>query len=169
MPTFIKLRNRSNQISLIYFKLGHPDFLSSDSNNVHSEQLGHLGLIAATIRQLGIIEKIDDRIELSEKKGGIVSYGRRAAAMILNGLGFMNSLLSLTMHFFPDKPVAQLLGSEVSADNLNDDYLGRCLDKISDYGNTKLYSEIAFEVAKEQGILGQRLYLDSTSFVLHGH
>ena len=111
---------------------------------------------------------IDDRIELNEKKCGIVSYGRPAAAMILNGLGFMNSRLSLTTHFFQDKPVAELLGSEVSADNLNDDYLGRCLDKISDYGTTKLYSETAFEVAKEQGIFGQRLHLDSTSFVLHG-
>ncbi len=31
-----------------------------------------------------------------------------------------------------------------------------------------MYSEIAFEVAREQGILGQRLHLDTTSFVLHG-
>lgn len=142
--------------------------MTLDSSNVHSEQLGHLGLIAATIRKLGLIEKIDARLELSDKKGGIVSYGRRAAAMILNGLGFMNSRLSMTTHFFQDKPVAQLLGSEVNADNLNDDCLGRCLDKIADYGTTKLYSEIAFEVAKEQGILGQRLHLDSTSFVLYG-
>ena len=33
---------------------------------------------------------------------------------------------------------------------------------------TKLYSELAFEIDKEQGILGQRLHLDSTSFVLYG-
>ena len=142
--------------------------MALDSNNVSSEQLGHLGLIAATIQQLGLIDKIDARLELNEKKGGIVSYGRRAAAMVLNGLGFMNSRLSMTTHFFQDKPVAQLLGSEVNAEHLNDDCLGRCLDKIADYGTTKLYSEIAFEVANEQGVLGQRLHLDSTSFVLHG-
>ena len=142
--------------------------MSLDSNTVSSEQLGHLGLVAATIRELGIIEKIDARLNLNERKGGLVTYGRRVAAMVLNGLGFMNSRLSMTTHFFQDKPVAQLLGSEVSAENLNDDCLGRSLDKIAEYGVTKLYSELAFEIAQEKGILGQRLHLDSTSFVLHG-
>ena len=142
--------------------------MSLNRDTVSSEQLGHLGLVAATIRELGMIEKIDARLALNERKGGLVTYGRRVAAMVLNGLGFMNSRLSMTTHFFQDKPVAQLLGSEVGAEHLNDDCLGRCLDKIADYGVTKLYSEVAFEIAREQGILGQRLHLDSTSFVLHG-
>jgi hypothetical protein len=55
--------------------------------------LGHLGLLAATIKEIGIIERIDARLVLDEKKGGLVSYGQRVAAMILNGLGFMNSRL----------------------------------------------------------------------------
>ena len=141
---------------------------SLNRDTVSSEQLGHLGLVAATIRELGIIEKIDARLDLNERKGGIVSHGCRVAALMLNGLGFMNSRLYMTTHFFQDKPVAQLLGAEVSAEHLNDDCLGRCLDKIAAYGVTKLYSEIAFEVAREKDILGQRMHLDSTSFVLHG-
>lgn len=137
-------------------------------DTVSSEQLGHLGLIAATIRELGLIERIDARLELNEKKGGLVSYGRRVAAMVLNGLGFMNSRLYMTPHFFEDKPVAHLLGAEIEAEHLNDDSLGRCLDKIADYGVTKLYSELAFEIAREKNLLSQRLHLDSTSFVLYG-
>ena len=93
---------------------------------------------------------------------------QRLWAMILNGLGFMNSRLSMTTHFFQDKPVAQLLGAEIGAEHLNDDCLGRCLDKIAAYGITKLYSELAFEIAREKDILGQRMHLDTTSFVLHG-
>lgn len=139
-----------------------------DSSSVSSEQLGHLGLVAATIRELGLIERIDSRIALDEKKGGIVSHGRRVAAMVLNGLGFMNSRLYMTPHFFEDKPVAQLLGAEIEAEHLNDDCLGRCLDKIASYGVTKLYSELAFEIALEKNLLSQRLHLDSTSFVLYG-
>jgi transposase len=139
-----------------------------DRNNVNSEQLGHLGLVAATIRELGLIERIDSRIALDENKGGIVSHGRRVAAMVLNGLGFMNSRLYMTPHFFEDKPVAQLLGAEIEAAHLNDDCLGRCLDKIASYGVTKLYSELAFEIALEKNLLSQRLHLDSTSFVLYG-
>ena len=142
--------------------------MSLNRDTVSSEQLGHLGLVAATIMELGIIERIDARLDLNDRKGGIVSHGRRVAAMILNGLGFMNSRLSMTTHFFQDKPVAQLLGAEISAEHLNDDCLGRGLDKIAAYGTTKLYSEIAFEIAREKDILGQRMHLDTTSFVLHG-
>lgn len=152
---------------MTYFLLWVMD-MSLDSDSVSSEQLGHLGLVAATIIELGIIEKIDKRLDLNLRKGGLVTYGRRVAAMVLNGLGFMNSRLSMTTHFFQDKPVAQLLDAELSAEYLNDDCLGRCLDKIAAYGVTKLYSELAFEIAQEQGILAQRLHLDSTSFVLHG-
>jgi transposase len=141
--------------------------MSLNSDTVTSEQLGHLGLVAATIRELEIIEKIDARLDLNAHKGGLVTYGRRVAAMVLNGLGFMNSRLSMTSHFFQDKPVSQLLGDEVGAEHLNDDCLGRCLDKIAEYGVTKLYSELAFEIAREKGILGQRLHLDSTSFERH--
>lgn len=140
--------------------------LSKDT--VSSNQLGHLGLIASTIKELGLIERIDARLALNEKKGGLISHGRRVAAMILNGVGFMNSRLYMTSHFFKDKPVAQLLDAEVEASHLNDDCLGRCLDKIAAYGVTKLYSELAFEIVTEKNLLGHRLHLDSTSFVLYG-
>ncbi len=135
-------------------------------DSVSSEQLGHLGVISATIKELGLIERIDARLGLDEKKGGLVSHGRRVAAMILNGLGFMNSRLYMTSHFFKDKPVSQLLGAELESSHLNDDCLGRCLDKIAAYGVTKLYSELAFEIVTEKNLLGKRLHLDTTSFVL---
>lgn len=54
--------------------------MSLNRDTVSSEQLGHLGLVAATIRELGIIEKIDARLALNERKGGLVTYGRRVAA-----------------------------------------------------------------------------------------
>lgn len=40
-----------------------------NQDSVSSEQLGHLGLVAATIRELGLIERIDARLVLDEKKG----------------------------------------------------------------------------------------------------
>lgn len=143
-------------------------FSMHEQEAVTSQQLGYLGLVAATIKELGLIERIDARLKLDPKKGALVSYGRRVGAMILNGLGFMNSRLYMTPHYFEDKPVAQLLDAELEPEQLNDDCLGRCLDKIADYGVTKLYSELAFEIVKEKNLLSQRLHLDSTSFVLYG-
>lgn len=81
-----------------------------NSKTIRTKTLGHLGLIAATINKLGLIEKIDNRLPLRADKGGIVSHGKRTAAMILNGLGFINSRLYMSPIFFHDKPVATLLG-----------------------------------------------------------
>ncbi len=76
----------------------------------------------------------------------------------------------MSTHFFQDKPVSQLLGSPtITAEHLNDDCLGRALDKIADYGVTQLFSELAFEIASEKNLLGKRLHLDSTSFTLYGN
>lgn len=50
----------------------------------------------------------------------------------------------------------------------NDQALGKGLDEISSYGSSKLYGEVAFEIAMEQGLLGTRAHHDSTSFSLHG-
>jgi transposase len=128
------------------------------------QHLGHLGLVASTIKELGVTDKINQRLPLDKNKGGIVSHGHRTAAMILNGLGFMNSRLYMTTLFFRDKPIAQSLDADINAENLNDDCLGRCLDKIATYGVTKLFSDIAFEIAQEKDFLISRLHLDSTSF-----
>lgn len=138
------------------------------SKNVRTKQLGHLGLVASTIEDIGLIKKIDDRIFLNKNKGGIVTYGKRVAAMVLNGLGFINSRLYMSQMFFHDKPVSTLLGEEVSVEQINDDCLGRCLDEISKYGTTKLFSEVAFEIAQENGLLSKSLSLDTTSLTLYG-
>ena len=130
------------------------------SETVRSEQLGHLGLLAATIEDIGLIDKVNERIPLSEAKGGIVPHGQRVAAMILNGLGFINTRLYMSPLFFEDKPVSNLLGDGVQAEHLNDDTLGRCLDKIAAYGTTKLFSELAFSIAQQKGLIGKRLHLD---------
>jgi transposase len=125
------------------------------SKNVCTKQLGHLGLVASTIRDLGLIEKIDARVTLDKSKGGIISHGKRVAAMVLNVLGFINSRLYMSQMFFHDKPISAMLGEEVLAEHLNDDCLGRCLDEISKYGTTKLFSEVSFEIAKEQGLFSK--------------
>jgi transposase len=133
---------------------------------VHTRPLGHLGLISAVMKDLGVMEKVDFRLGLLPSES--VSYGQRVGSMILNGLGFTNKPLYLTPHFFRDRPVDLLVGENVTADQLNDDALGRCLDKIAAYGTTKLFSEIAIEIATEQKLISRYIHLDSTSISLYG-
>jgi transposase len=135
---------------------------------VKTEQLGHLGLIAAVIKKLNIIEKIDLKLPVSKEHGSIVTMGQRVAAMILNGLGFLNDRLYMHSIFFEDKPVAALLGENITSEHLNDDALGRALDSIYDYGTTKLFAELAFEIAAEHQLLGKTAKLDTTTISLYG-
>lgn len=138
-------------------------------DDLKTEQLGHLGLVSSAINDLGLVDKLNSRIPLDKKKGGKISYGHRAAAMILNGLGYVTRTLYLSPHFFNDKPLDLLLGIECEADDFNDDMLGRLLDKIAAYGTTQLFSELSFEIAQEQGLLKQRSYhLDTTTLRLYG-
>ena len=142
--------------------------LEISSEEVEVIHLGYLGIVAAMINELGIIDKIDKRLPVSKERGAIVTIGQRVSAMILNGLGFLNDRLYLHPKFFEDKPVSRLFGQGITAEHLNDDALGRALDKIYEYGTTKLYSEIDFEIAQEKKLLGNTARIDTTSLSLEG-
>ncbi len=130
--------------------------------------LDHLGLIASVIDKIGLIEKVDKYLPVSAKYGAKITMGQRVAAMIQNGLGFMNDRLYIFSAFLENKPVDRLFGPDVTADHFNDDALGRCLDAISDYGVTKLFSQLAFEIGTEHSLFGRTAHFDTTSLTVFG-
>jgi hypothetical protein len=73
--------------------------------------------------------------------------------MILNGLGFTNRRLYLTHQFFVSKPIDQLLGVGLKAEDITDYTLGHALDDIAEYGSSQLFGEVAFGVALENNLL----------------
>lgn len=132
-----------------------------------SKNINHLGLVAGMCDELGIVETID-RLIPQDQEQRKVSIGQAVKAMILNGLGFTNRALYLTPHFFQDKPVDRLLGSDITAEQLNDDTLGRALDKIYDYGPSKLFSHCAVQSVNRLGLQARYGHLDSTSLHVDG-
>lgn len=137
--------------------------------NLKTEVLDHYGLVAATCREIQLEEKINKKIGSNDPRR-IVQPGLSVVAMIINGLGFTNRRLYLTPQFFSSKPLKLLLGKDVQAKDLNDHALGKALDEIANYGSTKLFGEIAFAIAEQEGLLEsmKESRLDSTSFSLHG-
>ncbi len=133
--------------------------------NISGKVLDHLGLVAATIEKISLVEKIDSRLPLANAK---TTMGQRIAAMIFNGLGFIDDRLYMFPEFLSNKPVDRLFKGNVQAENFNDDALGRCLDTIHAYGVTKLFSEIAFEIGIEQKLLGRTFNIDTTSLTVYG-
>ncbi len=132
------------------------------------QQLDHLGLVASVIKRLKLIERIDAKVPVSKEKGAKVSIGQRVAAMILNGLGFTDDRLYIFPEFLKNKPIARLIAPGLSAADFNDDALGRGLDAIFDYGETKLFSELALHIGLDEGLLGSAAHFDTTSLSLYG-
>lgn len=140
-----------------------PQFTSKDFT---SRQIGHLGLVAGMIEELGISAVIDEA--LPKTRDHILPHSKIVMAMLLNGLGFNERRLYLFSRFFHNLSTEQLFGPGVTPDHLNDDVLLRTLDRIYDYGSTDLFNRVVMEVMKKFQFGTHLLYADTTSFSVHG-
>jgi transposase len=130
-----------------------------------TERLDHLGIVAEVCREIGVAAYVD---ALDERQHERVSVGTATVAMVLNGLGFSNRRLYLVPQFFANKPVAQLLGTGIEAEDLNDDCLGRALDWLYAHDPTALFAGIATHARHILGIQAHQLHVDTTSFAVSG-
>lgn len=130
------------------------------------ENLDHLGLIAGIIDELEIVRIINETIpgEIGEK----ISAGLVVKALLLNGLGFFSSPLYLFPRFWHGKSTKHLLGEGIEADWLNDDKIGRVMDKLYLKGLSSIFLSLALFACNKYNIDTKDKHLDSTSFHLHG-
>jgi transposase len=140
--------------------------MNYQQEDLESKNLDHLGIIAGITDEIGIVEKINDIFLIDSREK--VNTGEVVKAIILNGLGFVSRPLYLFSQFFEDKAIEHLLGASIKAEDLNDDKIGRVMDKLYKYGLTKLFLIIALEVTKKYGLSTKYSHLDSTSLHLHG-
>ena len=137
------------------------------STSYESKTIEHLGLVAGMYDELGVGELIDELIPQDFEQRQ-VTLGQAVKAMVLNGLGFANRRLYLTPHFFANKPTEHLLGAGVTPEVLNDDTLGKALDKLYDYGVSELYSLIAARAVTRLKLRPKVGHQDITSFHVDG-
>jgi transposase len=140
--------------------------MNYQTEEFESKNLDHLGIIAGIIDEIGIVEKINEIFLIDSREK--INTGEVVKAIILNGLGFVSKPLYLFSQFFEDKAIEHLLGSGIKAEDLNDDKIGRVMDKLYKYGLTEIFLIIALSVVKKYGISTEYSHLDSTSLHLHG-
>lgn len=138
----------------------------SNNQEIEIQNLDHLGIVAGIIDAIGLVDIINELVGQSAQEK--VSPGHVVKAMILNGLGFVSSPLYMFPDFFSDKPCEHLIGIGVKAEYLNDDRLGRVMDKLFIKGLTEIFLAISIQVMKEFNISLKSSHLDSTSIHLHG-
>lgn len=130
------------------------------------ENIDHLGLVAGIVDELGLVEAIDQMIEPHMLEH--ISTGQVVKAMILNALGFVSAPLYLFSEFFKSKAVEHLLGEGVEATHLNDDRLGRVLDRLYKLGTTEVFLAAALLAVERFGVSTHQVHADSTSISVDG-
>lgn len=118
------------------------------------------------IDQMGLVEQVNQIVGTKPQEK--VSPGHILKAMILNGLGFVAAPLYLFEEFFVGKATEHLIGAGVQPEHLNDDRLGRTLDKFYQVGITQLFTQIALKTVEQFQIEIKSAHLDSSSIHVDG-
>jgi transposase len=138
----------------------------SPTSETKIKNIDHLGIVAGLIDEIGIVEIINSKLGIDVREK--ISSGILVKAILLNGLGFVSRPLYLFSQFFDDKGIEILLGEDVENNYINDDKIGRVMDKLYKYGLNNLFIEIVLSVIKKFKIDTKYSHLDATSFHLHG-
>jgi transposase len=130
-----------------------------------TQRIDHLGIVAGICQEISLIEQIDAQVKTSDRK---VSCGKGTQAIILNALGFVGRALYLMPDYLHNKPIDLLIDPDLTAEDFNDDTLGRSLDDLYAAGVTEVFYQVASHALQVYGIRSRFVHLDSSSFHLHG-
>ena len=133
---------------------------------IEIQNIDHLGIVAGIIDSIGIVEIINELIGV--EKGEKVSAGQVVKAMIINGLGFVSKPLYMFPEYFETIACEHLIGTGVKPEYLNDDKLGRVMDKLFIKGLDTIFFIIAVKAAQKFGVSLSTSHLDSSSIHVHG-
>lgn len=133
---------------------------------IEIKTINHLGIIAGIVDEIDLVDIINQELGIEEQE--IVNSGEIVKAIILNGLGFVSQPLYLFSKFFEDQATEHLLGQGILPEYLNEHKIGRVMDKLYDFGLSKLFLLIALSAVKKYQINLDYSHLDSSSFSVHG-
>ena len=140
--------------------------MKKPSEAINIVNLDHLGIVAGIIDEMELVEEVNKKVGIRVKE--TVSPGQVMKAMILNGLGFLSAPIYLFDTFFVGKATQHLIGKGITAEQLNDDRIGRALDKYYQVGTTKLFTAIALKAVIKFQVSMKSVHLDSSSISVEG-
>ncbi|MEG4812798.1 IS1634 family transposase [Microcoleus sp. F8-D3] len=140
--------------------------MKKPSEAINIVNLDHLGIVAGIIDEMELVEEVNKKLGIRTKE--TLSPGQVMKAMILNGLGFLSAPIYLFDSFFVGKATEHLIGEGVTPEQLNDDRIGRALDKYHQAGTTKLFTAIAMKAALKFQVSMKSVHLDSSSISVEG-
>ena len=123
----------------------------------------HLPIVREYASRMGFVEIIDKAL-VSDMR---VSPGTILLALVMNVLSGRSPLYRVE-EFFRTRDAALLLGSEITAEMLNDDAIGRVLDRMYEYGTWKIFSEVCVQAFRNFSVDVSVVHHDTTSVSVWG-
>jgi transposase len=118
----------------------------------------HLPIIKAYADQLGLVSLINHYVPTEME----VDAGTVVLALVLDTLSGRSPLYRWE-EFFAQQDTALLLGTPVPPQALNDDAVGRVLDRLYDFGTMRLFTACAVRAATRFGLERRYVHFDTTS------
>jgi transposase len=137
--------------------------MSDRGDDIQVSNTGFLPIVSAYAARIGLVEEIDRLLHCQME----VSPGRVVLALILDALSGRSALFRLEQ-FFADKNVEHLLGKDIPRSKLNDDTLGRVLDRLSKVGSNTVLGSVAIRVMKSFDLDLSCVHHDTTSHKVYG-
>ena len=133
------------------------------NGDVGSFTLAHLPIVKAYAQRMGFVEIIDRALP-----GGMhASPGKVVLGLVMNVLCGRSPLYRVE-EFFRTRDVALLLGEDMTAGMLNDDTIGRVLDRIYEYGTWEIFSSVCIQAFLNFGVDCSVVHQDTTSVSVWG-
>lgn len=118
----------------------------------------HLPILKAYADQLGLVSLINHYVPTEME----VDAGTVVLALVLDTLSGRSPLYRLE-EFFAQQDTALLLGKALPPQALNDDTVGRVLDRLYDFGTIRLFTACAVRAAMRFGLERRYVHFDTTS------
>ena len=132
--------------------------MEDKDGDIRVSNTGFLPIVSAYAARIGLVEEIDRLLHCQME----VSPGRVVLALILDALSGRSALFRLEQ-FFADKDVEHLLGEDIPRSKLNDDTLGRVLDRLSAVGSNTVLGSVAIKVMKSFDLGLSHVHHDTTA------
>jgi transposase len=132
-------------------------------STIEAYQVQHLPIVKAYADKIGLVAMLHQLVptEMAVAPGTIV------LSMILDTLSGRSPLYRLE-EFFAHQDTALLLGKAVAPEALNDDTVGRVLDRLYESGTMKLFTACAVRAEQVFGLDKRYVHFDTTSVSVYG-
>ena len=137
--------------------------MDAQSLNLQASDVRFLPVVSAYVKQIGLVDEVN-RLCPSDAE---VSTGHVVMALILDTLSGRSPLYRLERSF-KGMDLELLLGRDIASAKLNDDAVGRVLDRVWEASTSKILTAVALRAVKMFSLDTSHVHHDTTSVTVYG-